>query len=30
MIKREMESAFPMAVPLEVEIGIGENLLEAH
>jgi DNA polymerase I-like protein with 3'-5' exonuclease and polymerase domains len=30
MIKHEMENAFPMAVPLEVEIGIGENWLEAH
>jgi DNA polymerase-1 len=30
MIKREMENAFPMSVPLDVEIGIGENWLEAH
>jgi DNA polymerase-1 len=30
MIKHEMENAFPMAVPLEVEIGIGKNWLEAH
>jgi DNA polymerase-1 len=25
-----MENAFPMSVPLDVEIGIGENWLEAH
>ena len=30
MIKYEMENAFKMAVPLEVEIGIGDNWLEAH
>lgn len=30
MIKQEMESAFTMAVPLEVEIGMGKNWLEAH
>ncbi len=30
MIKHEMENAFKMAVPLEVEMGIGENWLEAH
>ncbi|SHF45562.1 DNA polymerase I [Flavobacterium fontis] len=30
MIKHEMEQAFPMAVPLEVEMGFGENWLEAH
>lgn len=30
LIKYEMENAFKMAVPLDVEIGIGENWLEAH
>lgn len=30
MIKQEMESAFKMVVPLEVEIGMGKNWLEAH
>ena len=30
MIKHEMENAFKMIVPLEVEIGSGKNWLEAH
>ncbi|MCZ8144374.1 DNA polymerase I [Flavobacterium sp.] len=30
MIKHEMEHAFPMAVPLDVEMGFGANWLEAH
>ncbi len=30
MIKHEMENAFKMEVPLEVEIGLGKNWLEAH
>jgi len=30
MIKHEMENAFQLAVPLEVEIGVGKNWLEAH
>lgn len=30
MIKHEMENAFKMAVPLEVEIGLGKNWLAAH
>ena len=30
MIKHEMENAFKMDVPLDVEIGIGQNWLEAH
>ena len=30
IIKYEMENAYKMAVPLDVEIGIGDNWLEAH
>ena len=30
IIKFEMENAFRMSVPLDVEIGIGDNWLEAH
>jgi DNA polymerase-1 len=30
MIKHEMENAFKMDVPLNVEIGMGKNWLEAH
>ncbi len=30
MIKHEMENAIQLTVPLEVEIGIGKNWLEAH
>lgn len=30
LIKHEMEQAFTLAVPLEVEIGVGKNWLEAH
>jgi DNA polymerase-1 len=30
IIKHEMENAFKMSVPLDVEVGIGENWLEAH
>jgi DNA polymerase-1 len=30
MIKHEMENAFHLIVPLDVEIGIGHNWLEAH
>jgi len=30
MIKHEMENAFKMSVPLEVEIGLGQDWLEAH
>ena len=30
MIKFEMENAFKMDVPLDVEIGVGKNWLEAH
>ena len=30
MIKHEMENAFKMDVPLEVEMGTGKNWLEAH
>ncbi|EDM44294.1 DNA polymerase I [unidentified eubacterium SCB49] len=30
MIKHEMENAYLMDVPLDVEVGIGQNWLEAH
>lgn len=30
IIKHEMENAFKLSVPLDVEMGIGENWLEAH
>ncbi|MDO6743424.1 DNA polymerase I [Tenacibaculum soleae] len=30
IIKEEMENAFKMTVPLDVEMGIGQNWLEAH
>mgnify|MGYP005990078063 CR=1 FL=1 len=30
IIKQEMENAFKMTVPLDVEMGIGQNWLEAH
>ncbi len=30
LIKTEMENAYELAVPLDVELGIGENWLEAH
>lgn len=30
MIKTEMEQAFTLSVPLEVEVGLGQNWLEAH
>ena len=30
LIKSEMENAYQLAVPLDVEIGLGENWLEAH
>ncbi|KVV14531.1 DNA polymerase I [Flavobacterium sp. TAB 87] len=30
MIKHEMENAFMMVVPLDVELGVGKNWLEAH
>ncbi|MEM9649871.1 MAG: DNA polymerase I, partial [Bacteroidota bacterium] len=30
LIKSEMENAYQLAVPLDVEVGIGDNWLEAH
>ena len=30
IVRREMENAYPLAIPLTVEIGVGENWLEAH
>ena len=30
LIKTEMENAFTLSVPLDVEIGLGDNWLEAH
>jgi DNA polymerase-1 len=30
LIKTEMESAFKLKVPLDVEIDTGDNWLEAH
>ena len=30
MIKKAMENAYEMKVPLVVELGTGENWLEAH
>ncbi len=30
MVKHEMENAFKMSVPLNVEVGLGDNWLQAH
>ncbi|AFL80466.1 DNA polymerase I [Aequorivita sublithincola DSM 14238] len=30
MVKHEMENAYKLSVPLDVELGVGENWLEAH
>jgi DNA polymerase-1 len=30
MVQSEMENAYKLAVPLDVELGVGENWLEAH
>ena len=30
LIKNTMKSAIPLSVPIEVDIGIGNNWLEAH
>jgi len=30
LIQEEMQNAYKMSVPLDVEVGVGENWLEAH
>jgi DNA polymerase-1 len=30
MIKTEMESAYTLSVPLDVDLGVGKDWLEAH
>jgi DNA polymerase-1 len=30
LIKEAMQEAWPLDVPIEVEVGIGKNWLEAH
>jgi len=30
MVKKEMENAYKLDIPLIVEIGIGNNWIEAH
>jgi DNA polymerase-1 len=30
IVKEEMEGAFELSVPLRVDIGVGDNWLEAH
>jgi len=30
MVKHEMENAYKLTVPLDVDLGVGENWLEAH
>ena len=30
LIQDEMQNAYKMSVPLDVEVGLGENWLEAH
>ncbi|WP_424289328.1 DNA polymerase, partial [Eudoraea sp.] len=30
LIKEEMETAYELKVPLDVDLGIGQNWLEAH
>jgi len=30
MVKSEMENAYKLSVPLDVELGVGANWLEAH
>jgi DNA polymerase-1 len=30
LIQEEMQNAYQMSVPLDVEVGMGQNWLEAH
>jgi DNA polymerase-1 len=30
IVGREMQQALPLSVPIEVDLGIGKNWLEAH
>jgi DNA polymerase-1 len=30
LVKKEMEEAYPLAVPVRVEIGVGPNWADAH
>jgi DNA polymerase-1 len=30
IVTEEMENALPLSVPLKVDIGVGQNWLEAH
>jgi DNA polymerase-1 len=30
LVKKEMEQAFTLDIPLEVDLGVGQNWLEAH
>ncbi len=30
MVKSEMENAYKLSVPLDVELGVGQDWLEAH
>jgi DNA polymerase-1 len=30
IVEREMQQALPLSVPIEVDMGVGKNWLEAH